>query len=112
MRVVVVLLTVILTFITSVILSVAASKVELISFYGGLVVAIVVLINVVKFSIWGWLNNRYDLSKTYPLTAMFFPLIFIYAILIGDTDITVNKLFGLFVILLGLLWMEVRKMKC
>lgn len=112
MRILSVLFTVFLTFFTSVILSTAASRFELFSLLGGLVIAIVVFLNVVKFIIWGWLNQRYDLSKTYPLTALFFPLIFIYAILSGNSEVTINKIIGLITILIGLVWMEFKKSKC
>lgn len=112
MRIVSVLLTVLLTFFTSVLLSISASKFELISFLGGLVIIMVVFLNIVKFFIWGWLNKHYDLSKTYPLTALFFPLIFIYAILNGNSEVTINKIIGLITILIGLVWMEFKKSKC
>lgn len=112
MRILSVLFTVFLTFFTSILLSTAASRFELLSLLGGLVIAIVVFLNVVKFFIWGWLNQRYDLSKTYPLTAIFFPLIFIYAIFTGSAELTINKVIGLIIILIGLLWMEFKKTKC
>lgn len=112
MRIIAVLFTVLLTFLTSVILSEAASRVELFSFIGFVIISIVFFLNIVKFIAWGWLNRRYDLSKTYPLTATFFPIIFIYAVTIGEAELTMQKVVGLIVILLGLCWMEVSKIKC
>ncbi|MEZ8169577.1 hypothetical protein Q5H80_00895 [Vibrio sp. SNU_ST1] len=112
MRIVSVLFTVFLTFLTSVILSESASQVELFSWVGIAVIATVVFLNVIKFIAWGWLNRRYDLSKTYPLTAMFFPLIFIYAVATGEAELTLQKVVGLGIILSGLYLMEVSKRKC
>ena len=40
-------------------------------------IALAILVNVLKFVFWGYLHKRFDLSKTYPLTAIFFPLIFL-----------------------------------
>lgn len=109
MRIIAVFFTVSLTFLTSLILNVASSEYNLLSFIGFMIIFLVFAINVVKFIAWGWLNKRYDLSKTYPLTALFFPLIFIYAVVIEDTILTVQKVLGLTIILVGLYVMEITK---
>ena len=111
MRILSVLLSVLMTFATAVILKLAAGEFSLISMMGLLIIIIVFVINVLKFLIWGWLNNRYDLSKTYPLTALFFPLIFIYAVMAGDTLMTTQKILGLSLILAGLIFMETARRK-
>lgn len=106
MRVLAVFITVLLTFSTSVILKTVSSEYILFSYISLIAIFFVFSINALKFLIWGWLNKRYDLSKTYPLTALFFPIIFVYAIVIGDTAITLQKVIGLVVILFGLYVIE------
>jgi len=111
MRILAVLLSVLMTFATAVILKLGAAEFSLISMMGLLIIIIVFVINVLKFMTWGWLNNRYDLSKTYPLTALFFPLIFIYAAMAGDTSMTAQKVLGLCLIMSGLIFMETARYK-
>jgi hypothetical protein len=102
MRLVPVFGTVILTFITAVMLDITSDKVPLISYIGLVVVLAAFAINLVKFLLWGWLNSRHDLSKTYPLTALFYPLIFGYSLYKGQIDFQLNQFFGLLVILAGI----------
>lgn len=109
MRILSVLFTVFLTLLTSIILKQSSGEYELFSLLGISIIILVFLINLVKFVTWGWLNKHYDLSKTYPLTAIFFPLIFIYAVIIGDTSLTIQKISGLIIILAGLYLMETAK---
>lgn len=111
MRILGVLLSVLMTFATSVILKLSAAEFSLTSIMGLLIILIVFVINLLKFMTWGWLNKRYDLSKTYPLTALFFPLIFIYAVVAGDTLMTTQKILGLCLILVGLVIMETARYK-
>jgi hypothetical protein len=56
--------------------------------------------------IWGALNKRFKLSDTYPLTALFFPVIFLFALLSGESDLDINKLVGLLLIVSGLFYFE------
>ena len=42
---------------------------------------IVLVLNSFKFIVWNFLHKRYDLSSTYPLTAIYFPLIYIISVL-------------------------------
>ncbi|MEM9003738.1 MAG: hypothetical protein AAGE59_09470 [Cyanobacteria bacterium P01_F01_bin.86] len=95
-------LTVLLTFLTSIVLDYSAKNLTLSSLIGISIILAVFAINLVKFAAWGWLNKHYDLSKTYPLTAMFFPLIFVYAAVNDQSVITLQKLVGLIIILTGL----------
>jgi len=71
-----------------------------------LMIAVVMGLNVAKLVIWGALNRRYDLSHTYPLTALFFPAIFITALILGDTSLSLCKLVGLILIMTGLIYFE------
>ena len=71
-----------------------------------LMIAVAIGLNVVKFVVWGMLNQRYDLSKTYPLTSIFYPLIFIVGLVMGETVFSATKLLGLLFIVVGLVWFE------
>lgn len=106
MRLMGVLLSVFLTFISALMLDVAAETSILFSAVGAWSLVVVFVINSVKFVLWGWLNLRYDLSKTYPITALFYPCVFAYAVFVGDVALSVQKITGLLVILIGLYLIE------
>lgn len=109
MRVSITLLTVLLTLATSIFLDQASEVTSLLSYTGVLVVFFVFILNAIKFFIWGWLNKRFDLSRTYPLTSLFFPLIFLYALLSEEAVFDLQKLLGLVIILGGVYVMESSK---
>lgn len=69
-------------------------------------ISVVIGLNIGKFFIWGALNRRHDLSKTYPLTTVFFPLIFIFAIIVGDAVLDISKVVGLIIIVIGIIYVE------
>ena len=102
MRLIGVLLSVFLTFASAVMLDAASETSNLVSAVGALSLFVVFVINLVKFVLWGWLNLRYDLSKTYPITMLIYPCVFAYAVLVGDAALSVQKITGLLVILIGL----------
>lgn len=66
-------------------------------------------VNVLKFLLWGWLNKRYDLSKTYPLTVIFFPLIYVVSHYVDDTPFTAQKTLGILIVIVGLIVFERNK---
>ncbi|WP_413285379.1 hypothetical protein [Vibrio sp. MA40-2] len=106
MRILGVMFTVFLTLSTSILLD-ASTKLNSGSVL--VVICVVVLINALKFVIWGKLNQYYDLSKTYPLTTLFYPLIFIYAIVFRGVDFELIKLFALIIIMSGIFMTEIKK---
>lgn len=97
---------VLLTLLTAFILSYSAKNIKLYSITCILIFSLVIFLNIIKFLIWGGLNKKFDLSKTYPLTAIFYPLIFITAILTGDTIISIQKVLGLIFISFGVYYFE------
>jgi len=97
---------VILTLATAFSLSYAAKNFKILSLHFTVILSMVILLNISKFIIWGKLNKRFDLSKTYPLTAIFFPLIFIISIMTGDSKISTQKIIGLILIFLGVYFFD------
>ncbi len=68
-------------------------------FFIGLVIAV----NIGRFLLWGWMHRRIDLSKSYPLTAMFFPLVALLSVFDGEYIAPVQW-FGIGLITLGVVW--------
>ena len=101
-----VILSVILTVCTALLLRVATTFEESAMIFMITIVSVVVILNIGKFLLWGWLNKRYDLSKTYPLTVIFFPLIYIVSHYVDGTPFNVQKIFGVIVIIVGLIYFE------
>jgi hypothetical protein len=101
-----VFISVFITFATAWILNYAADDLSLSLYDLCAVLIVVVVLNGTKFVIWGALNKRFKLSDTYPLTALFFPLIFVFAIVSGDAELTLNKVAGLCLIVTGFYFFE------
>ena len=59
------------------------------SFYMLVGLFIVFGLNIFKFIIWNFLHKKYDLSSTYPMTAMYFPIIYIIAIYKNEINIDI-----------------------
>lgn len=62
--------------------------------------ALVVLINVFRVVFWAAIHRRYRLSDSYPLTALFFPMILLVSILYGE-EISAYKVLGTLLITIG-----------
>jgi drug/metabolite transporter (DMT)-like permease len=95
-----------ITLFTAVLLGYAAKSIPTGSWMFWLVISFVIFLNAAKFVVWGYLNKKYDLSKTYPLTSVFFPAIFFISILLDETVVTPNKIAGLLIILFGIVYFE------
>jgi len=95
-----------LTLATAFSLSYAAKNFKMLSLQFAVILCLVIILNISKFIIWGKLNKRFDLSKTYPLTAIFFPLIFIISIITGDSAISMQKTVGLVLIFFGVYFFD------
>lgn len=106
MRFVLVLLTVILGVVTSLILNRAAGIAQGLNLYALIMIMVVLFVNSLRFVLWGFIYKKYDVSKSYPLTSMFFPLIFITSILIGESVFSWQKLIGVALITFGVLYYE------
>jgi len=69
-------------------------------------IGLVIVINLARFVLWRWLHKRVDLSKSYPLTAVFYPLIGVLSIIRGEV-IQPLQWFGIFLITFGVFWFGV-----
>lgn len=63
-------------------------------------IVLVIALNGARFLLWGSIHKRYPLSHTYPLTALFFPLILLVAYLFGE-PVRVQQIGGTILICLG-----------
>ena len=75
-------------------------------FLGLLVFGLAIFLNVMKFGIWARIHSKYKLSTSYPITAIFFPSIYLIAILQGEAQFSMNKAMGVLIILGGLAIMD------
>ena len=106
-----VLLTVLVTLTTAMLLNYGAKESNLFSVSAGLIIFTVLVINFIKFKVWGVIYKRFHLSESYPLIALFFPLIYIVAIFNGDAIFEIKKVVGVILIILGIFVMHSKKAK-
>lgn len=69
-----------------------------------LILAAAVVLNGLRFLVWGYTHKHYPLSHSYPLTALFFPCILLVSAWYGE-PIGWAKITGVCVIVLGLMLM-------
>jgi drug/metabolite transporter (DMT)-like permease len=67
----------------------------------------VIAINGGRFFVWGYAHQKYPLSKTYPLSSIFFPLMVPVSYLYGEV-VHVNHIIGAVLITAGVLWLTLR----
>ncbi len=98
-----VFITVLITIASSLMVDYASELKEEIDVLILVLLALVIGVNAFKFVLWGWIHKNYDVSQSYPLTAMFFPMVLMLSYWQGETGITFNKVIGTILIVLGLL---------
>lgn len=69
-----------------------------------LILAAAVVLNGLRFLVWGYTHKHYPLSHSYPFTALFFPCILLISAWYGE-PIGWTKITGVCVIVLGLMLM-------
>jgi len=67
----------------------------------GFVLVAAVALNALRFLVWGYTHRHYPLSRSYPLTALFFPCILLVSAWYGD-PVGAMQIAGVGVIMLGL----------
>lgn len=102
MKYLLVILTVLIQVVASLILDLRAKSAESYSLVSLAIIFGVFVLHGVRFIFWGHIHKKYDLSKSYPLIAVFFPIIFIVALIKGETEVSLFKLLGLSFIILGI----------
>lgn len=98
--------TVIITILSSLLLDYAAEFNEKLNTIVLGIIGIAFVLNILKFVVWGWIHKKFDVSKSYPLTSIFFPLIFIVAYFKGDSEFSITKIIGVVLIVAGLIFFE------
>ena len=58
-------------------------------------------LNLSKFFLWGFIHKRYDLSGSYPIMALLYPMIYFVAIINGEAVLELHKCIGTICIMLG-----------
>ena len=101
--------TVLITVLTSLVLDYAAELENIFSSFSFFLIIIALAINTLKFGLWGWIHKHFDVSKTYPLTAIFFPIIFFVAYLKNEAEMTPTKIVGVYLIFVGIYIFEKNK---
>jgi len=62
---------------------------------------VVLGLNGLKFIVWNFLHKRYDLSSTYPLTAIYFPFIYIISVLKKEIIVDIFSLIAIIFVFSG-----------
>ncbi len=102
MRNLLVILTVVLQVLASLILDLTAKGANTYSLVSLAVIFGVFALHGIRFIFWGYIHKKYDLSQSYPLVSVFFPIIFIIALVKGDTELSVLKVLGVLFIIIGI----------
>lgn len=110
-KVLLVFSTVLVTLLTAILLNYGAKQASLMSYTGIIIVGIVVTINFIKFIVWGKIYKKYDLSESYPLIALFFPLIYFVAIIKSEANLEILKVVGVLFIFIGIWVMNKKNVK-
>lgn len=73
------------------------------------IIGVVVLLNVLRFFLWSVIHKRYDISKSYPLIAIAFPIMLVISVYQGETSFSFQNVFGSGLIILGIVLMGVNR---
>ena len=104
----IVTLTVLLQLVAAALLKQAALIAAAGLFLALALVAVAIGIHGLRFLLWGYAHRRWPLSHTYPLTAIFFPIVVGMAVLYGE-QIRAPQVLGSLLIGLGVAWLTFRK---
>ena len=103
MKNVLVILTVLIQVFASLILDLTAKGEGKYSLISLAIIFGVFALHGIRFIFWGYIHTKYDLSQSYPLISVFFPIIFIIALIKGDTELSVFKVLGVLFIIFGII---------
>lgn len=70
------------------------------------IIAVVIALNIGRFALWGWIHKRINLAKSYPLTALFFPLVAVLSYFRGEY-INLTQWVGIALITIGVVWFTI-----
>tara|TARA_B110001452_G_C15240481_1_gene429487 strand:+ start:4473 stop:4805 length:333 start_codon:yes stop_codon:yes gene_type:complete len=101
--------TVIISVFSSLLLNFASNFQNKTTFIVFLFLSLVMTFNIFKFFLWGYIHKSYSISNSYPLTSIFFPIIFIISIVTDEVNFSLYKLFGVLFIISGIIIFEFKK---
>lgn len=96
-----VMLAVFLNILSAVILKESSIRFDYNFFLIIVISAIVLIVNLSKFLLWAYIHKNYPISRTLPLTSLFYPCIFIISLFYGEL-FSLNKLLGTFLLVIGI----------
>ena len=76
-------------------------NIDFFSFHVIVGITFVLGLNVFKFIVWNFLHKRYDLSSTYPMTAIYFPLIYIISVFKAEVTVDILSIIGILFVFFG-----------
>lgn len=68
-------------------------------------ISAIIGLNVLRFGLWGVIHRKYPISKAYPLTAVFFPLLALMEYFKGES-IQLHQWVGVAFVTLGVFWIS------
>jgi drug/metabolite transporter (DMT)-like permease len=111
MKYILVISTVLCTLASALLLDHAAKLQQNNIFFIFMVIGAAVVLNFTKFFIWGRIYRKYPLATTYPITASFFPLIYIIALGNGQATLEISKIIAIALILSGIYLLSEERQK-
>lgn len=88
---------------TAILLSFGADNFSLLSVASFAIFFAVLIISVGRIFLWNWIHRFVDLSRSYALTALFFPLISLVSVFKGES-VSFIQWVGIALICLGVSW--------
>lgn len=68
---------------------------------------IIFILNIVRLIIWGIIHKRFELTTSFPLTSIFYPLILLISYLLGEV-IALKEIVATCFIVSGVLWLALK----
>lgn len=96
-----VMLAVFLNILSAIILKESSMRFDFNLFLICVISILVFILNLSKLLLWAYIHKNYPISRTLPLTSLFYPLIFIIALYYGET-FTLNKALGSILLIIGI----------
>ncbi len=98
--------TVLITVSSSLLLDYTAALITKTNIIALMLIGTAYCLNILKFIVWGKIHKNFDVSQSYPLTSIFFPMIFLISYFKGETELSFCKIVGAAIIIIGLILFE------
>lgn len=67
---------------------------------------LVLLLNIMKFWLWGVSHKRFSLNRSYPIAALFYPIMYVISVFMGEAFWEIPKILGAMLIFGGTLFVN------